>query len=587
MMDFKETYDDTCSSVGIAARLGDLGRVQELVWHGSPTDVRDNRGWTPIHEAAFHGHSGCLDFLLRLDTVDPEWKTFEDETPLLLAARGGHFECVRTLIAHNADVNNTTKEYYAPLWEAAKANSIDCVRILLRNGAHINHQIYTGFTALHTAAEKGHATIVAYLVGHGARLDISADDDLTPIFLASQFGHKDCLRILLKVAKDKGRLELVNQTASDKATPLLIAAQEGHDDCIRLLLDHGADANIPVKDLNAVAAHYAIYQNKPRCLQLLLPVTNMDYLSHNAVQFMHPLYLSLQLEETTCLELLITAGLNVKGLVPFSEESFEHDWDVNLLFNVLKYKTCAGILSHIRYKWPCVGVEFLLRAGLSPNPQEKSELPPLIASLSRTAYSLYLTLLKYHACINIYQENGVGNLAVLFAIRNDLRTHVFIKAGSQRKVYGKYLIPLLVLGADSLSCLESVGDHFDESDNTKFSLLNVVQQTNGFNNLFPIFILLMYFTCEVPKMDRFLQRTFSKVECEYLEKLQESSHTLQHACRRKIFLHLAQQGRFSYQLIESLPIPKLLQDYLLFREFNLSYSDLIIDSFNYLCNQTS
>jgi hypothetical protein len=35
----------------------------------------------------------------------------------LLAARGGHFECVRALVGYNADVNNTTKENYSPLWE--------------------------------------------------------------------------------------------------------------------------------------------------------------------------------------------------------------------------------------------------------------------------------------------------------------------------------------------------------------------------------------------------------------------------------------------------------------------------------------
>lgn len=34
-MDFNETYQDTCSSVGIAARNGDLGLVQQLVWHGT------------------------------------------------------------------------------------------------------------------------------------------------------------------------------------------------------------------------------------------------------------------------------------------------------------------------------------------------------------------------------------------------------------------------------------------------------------------------------------------------------------------------------------------------------------------------
>ena len=48
------------------------------------------------------------------------WKTFEGETPLLLAARGGHVGCVRTLLEHDADVNATTNEGYSPLWEGMK-----------------------------------------------------------------------------------------------------------------------------------------------------------------------------------------------------------------------------------------------------------------------------------------------------------------------------------------------------------------------------------------------------------------------------------------------------------------------------------
>lgn len=32
---------------------------------GRAVDVKDNRGWRPIHEAAFNGHPGCLEFLLR------------------------------------------------------------------------------------------------------------------------------------------------------------------------------------------------------------------------------------------------------------------------------------------------------------------------------------------------------------------------------------------------------------------------------------------------------------------------------------------------------------------------------------------
>lgn len=54
-----------------------------------------------------------------------EWRTFEEETPLILAARGGHFECLRTLLDCDADPNAETKENYSPLWEGR--NYIICV----------------------------------------------------------------------------------------------------------------------------------------------------------------------------------------------------------------------------------------------------------------------------------------------------------------------------------------------------------------------------------------------------------------------------------------------------------------------------
>jgi hypothetical protein len=66
----------------------------------------------------------------------------------------------------------------------------------------------------------------------------------------------------------------------------------------------------------------------------------------------------------------------------------------------------------------------------------------------------------------------------------------------------------------------------------------------------------------------------------------DSSQTLQHACRKKIFLYLAQQGKFNKQMIDSLPLPRLLQDYLLFKEYGITHCDLVLDSFNYLCNQS-
>ncbi|KAJ8309189.1 hypothetical protein KUTeg_014063 [Tegillarca granosa] len=149
------------------------------------------------------------------------------------------------------------------IFSAVQSESQECVRLLIRKDANINARVYTGYTPLHLAAEKGHFGILQYLINHGANITACADDDLTPLFLTAQFGRTDCLKLLLKTLEQKGLRGFVNKTALDGATPVLIAAQEGHEECISLLLDCGADVNIPVKDFKAVAAHYAIFKNRP------------------------------------------------------------------------------------------------------------------------------------------------------------------------------------------------------------------------------------------------------------------------------------------------------------------------------------
>lgn len=41
-MDFTEAYTDSCSSVGLAARIGDLVSLQNLIWQGKLVSVLKN-----------------------------------------------------------------------------------------------------------------------------------------------------------------------------------------------------------------------------------------------------------------------------------------------------------------------------------------------------------------------------------------------------------------------------------------------------------------------------------------------------------------------------------------------------------------
>jgi ankyrin repeat and SOCS box protein 3 len=64
VMDFTESYLDTCSSVALAARAGNVEALERLIRQGKSLNQQDNRGWRPIHEAAFWGNSQCLRILL-------------------------------------------------------------------------------------------------------------------------------------------------------------------------------------------------------------------------------------------------------------------------------------------------------------------------------------------------------------------------------------------------------------------------------------------------------------------------------------------------------------------------------------------
>lgn len=63
-MDFTEAYADTCSTVGLAAREGNVKVLRKLLKKGRSVDVADNRGWMPIHEAAYHNSVECLQMLI-------------------------------------------------------------------------------------------------------------------------------------------------------------------------------------------------------------------------------------------------------------------------------------------------------------------------------------------------------------------------------------------------------------------------------------------------------------------------------------------------------------------------------------------
>ncbi|KAK2842717.1 hypothetical protein Q5P01_012917 [Channa striata] len=199
------------SALFAAAKNGHTECVKLLLSSGSPADLSDENGFTPLHFAAANGHSSCVELLLTAGAaVD-------------VVASGGQ----------------------TSLFLACEAGKPDCVQVLLSAGADRSHTATDGCTSLHAAVRSGHVDTLRLLLFHRAQGDpaVSADPPRTPTLpaallnransdgwtaahMAAAMGLKECLEVLCSHSEqDIGRRDKCNRTIHDVAT----------DDCKNLL----------------------------------------------------------------------------------------------------------------------------------------------------------------------------------------------------------------------------------------------------------------------------------------------------------------------------------------------------------------
>ncbi|KAG8039017.1 hypothetical protein G9C98_003324 [Cotesia typhae] len=96
----------------VACINNNIQEVVNLFAAGHPVDVRDNIGWTPLHEAANFGHIEIAQLLIDhgANVNDPGGPQCGNITPLHDAASCGHFSMMNLLIKHGADITLKTKD---------------------------------------------------------------------------------------------------------------------------------------------------------------------------------------------------------------------------------------------------------------------------------------------------------------------------------------------------------------------------------------------------------------------------------------------------------------------------------------------
>lgn len=242
-----------------ASENGDFERVKRIIGEAEvPVDVENSSALTPLFLAAKEGHEDCLRILIeagaRVDGVGCDNTAL---TPIWVATYAGHDRCVQLLIEAGASLNSRHPE--TPLYIAAREHRTKCLEILINAGASVNTMNNHRQTPLHIACAEMHVEGISLLVEAGCNLDATDLLGHTPLLHAClnavEDGHKS-IEILVKAGAS---VNLACQRC-DTASPLHTCAQRGKIQSLKTLLDYGA--NVFLKDKLGLTARHRTKQHE-------------------------------------------------------------------------------------------------------------------------------------------------------------------------------------------------------------------------------------------------------------------------------------------------------------------------------------
>ncbi|KAJ4353278.1 Glycerophosphocholine phosphodiesterase [Didymosphaeria variabile] len=205
-----------------AAQYGFVAVLQTIIKHMRAWDQfdvtagidspawQDTEGYAPIHLAVIGGHPLATQTLLEAGaTANSATTAIPNSGAMLAVATQSNFvRIVKLLVDAGVDVNFQSEQGETALHVAARFGHDESAKALLAGSALHKAEVDIpektfGWTPLFIACVDGHVSIVRLLVEHGASIDRADSDGWTPCEHAALRGHMDIIEELKRIAPTK------------------------------------------------------------------------------------------------------------------------------------------------------------------------------------------------------------------------------------------------------------------------------------------------------------------------------------------------------------------------------------------------
>nr|XP_021201485.2 serine/threonine-protein phosphatase 6 regulatory ankyrin repeat subunit A [Helicoverpa armigera] len=404
-MDFSSRNPATSNALNLAARNNDVANVERLLQKINPNCI-DNRGWTCLHEAAYNDSYESVLLILRDPRCRPLAETHEGHTTLYLACKNKCSLKTVTALLNSADdiANYGSTEGVTPLHIATSQGSVQLIQLLLEYGAIIDVQDFDGDTPLHDSVLAIQNESLVTLLYAGADPEIKNEPGcFTPFHLACCRGYYPNVVSLYPFVTD------INEVTATGDSPLTLALQGLNEDIVNFLIEHGADPHIK-NNYGEQAIDIALSVDcSIELFTKLFSITNTQQLNpYIILNACKPHYFKFEI-----LEMLLTSDLGPEFFnfaEPFNKDLTLHDEQSYLTNAPLNsyLKICGYIYKKSPEKFREFFYLFLMR-GVEVNPTDVSVCPPLVYAhhVNTSCFQEVFEILLEHGC-NIDYSSSIA-----------------------------------------------------------------------------------------------------------------------------------------------------------------------------------